>query len=599
MLGNPPFAWRLLAERYGIAHASIAGMLKLIERLGGAESVAEIARLRAENEQLRADVEQRAGERAELFAAKGAKEREVEHLVREKTELLAANKEQAQEIARLKHSVDRLARRLFGSSSEKIDPNQLNLVFPDAEAAAAEAAKVPTPAAGSDKTPDSDVATPEDRRRERKKGAHGRKPFPSTVLRKRVDILVPEKDRRCECCGDEKQRIGFEVTERMGYDPACFHVVEEAREKLACMTGCDGSVVTAPLPPHPIAGGRPTAGVLGYFVTSKFADHLPLHRLEAITARHGIEIARSTMCDWLLKGADLLFPIYSEMRKSALRAAVLQVDDTGVRLKAPGKGKTKSAALWAYSGECGDVVFDFTLDRKKEGPLAFTAGFGGKYLQGDAYSGYQSVCKALNVLEVGCWSHGRRGFYDAVKTSPEPAAWALATIGGLYRIEDAATEKKLVDGARAAYRLEHAKPLLDDFFRWADEQAKVAFPASPLGEALTYVRNQREELLRYVEDGRISIDNNRSERNLRLVAVGRKNWLFCGSKGAGRAAAIYYSFVVSCRELKIEPFFYLRDIFDRVSTHPARLIAELTPRGWLAARPTTTPPVPDAPSPRS
>jgi hypothetical protein len=244
--------------------------------------------------------------------------------------------------------------------------------------------------------------------------------------------------------------------------------------------------------------------------------------------------------------------------------------------------------LWAYSGELGDVVFDFTLDRKKEGPLGFLTDpktpFTGHYLQGDAYSGYMAICKKLEALEVGCWSHGRRGFFDARKTSPEPAAWALATIGGLYKIEDEATEKKLVDAARAAYRLEHAKPLLDDFFRWAEAQAKVAFPASPLGEALTYVRNQRETLLRYVEDGRISIDNNRSERNLRLVAVGRKNWLFCGSEGAGRCAAIFYSFVVSCRELKIEPYFYLRDVFDRVSTHPARLIAELTPQGWLAAQ---------------
>jgi len=280
------------------------------------------------------------------------------------------------------------------------------------------------------------------------------------------------------------------------------------------------------------------------------------------------------------------------------RARVVQTDDTHVRLQLPGKhGQTKKAALWAYSGEPGDVVFDFTLDRKKEGPLAFLtdpkAPFEGRYLQGDAYSGYQAICRTLKALEVGCWSHVRRGFYDARKTSPGPAAWALATIGGLYKIEDEATGKNLADGARAAYRLERAKPLLDDFFRWADEQAKGAFPASPLGEALTYVRNQRETLLRYVEDGRISIDNNRSERNLRLVAVGRKNWLFCGSQGAGRCAAIFYSFVVSCRELKIEPYFYLRDVFDRVSTHPGRLIAELTPRGWLAARPAEPASAPD------
>lgn len=523
----------------------------------------ERTRLRVENIQLRAGVDQ---------------------LAREKVELLAANKEKDQEIARLKHCVDQLSRRLFGCTSEKVDPNQLKLVFAAAEAAVAEAEKEPTPPAGSDKTPDGEVPTPEERRRDRKKGAHGRKPLSAGLPRRRVKIRVPESDRRCACCGEEKHKIGEEVTERMGYEPASFYVVEEVREKLGCQT-CDGSVVTAPLPPHPISGGRPTAGVLAYVATSKFADHLPLNRLEAITARHGVEIARSTMCDWLLKGAELLLPIYKEIKASVLRAPVVQTDDTCVRLQVEGNGgQTKKAALWVYCGERGDVAFDFTLDRKKEGPLAFLAGFKVPFLQGDAYAGYKTICEALGAREVGCWSHGRRGFYDARKTSPEPAAWALATIGGLYRVEAEATEKSLVGPARAMYRLEHAKPILDDFFRWANEQAKVARPASPLGEALTYVRNQRDTLLRYVEDGRLSIDNNRSERNLRLIAVGRKNWLFCGSEGAGRAAAVYYSFVVSCRELGIEPFVYLRDLFDRVSTHPARLISELTPRGWLAAR---------------
>lgn len=394
-----------------------------------------------------------------------------------------------------------------------------------------------------------------------------------------MPIPVPAEERQCPCCGKPKVKIGEETTERLSYEPASFHVLVEVREKLACDT-CEGTVVTAPVPPHPIASGRPTAGVLAFVATSKFADHLPLNRLEGISARHGIELSRSTMCDWLLKGADLLAPIYEAMKRGMLRSPVVQTDDTNVRLQVDGGGKTAKAALWVYNGERGEVVFDFTLDRKKDGPLAFLGGLTAKYLQGDAYTGYKAICQACGATGVGCWSHARRGFYDARKTSPEPAAWALATIGRLYQIEDEATEKNLVGAARTEYRSEHAKPLLEDFYRWADEQAKTARPKSPLGEALTYVKNQRETLLRYLEDGRIPIDNNRSERNLRLVAVGRKNWLFCGSEAAGRAAAIFYSFVVSCRELKIEPFVYLRDVFERVSTHPARLISELTPRGW-------------------
>jgi hypothetical protein len=364
------------------------------------------------------------------------------------------------------------------------------------------------------------------------------------------------------------------------------------RPKFSC-AHCAEGVVCAPLPPQVVEKGWAGTGLLAHLATSKYCDHLPLHRLEGIFARHGVEISRGTMCGWVDQIAYALRPIVAELATQIRASPVVQSDDTPIRVQDPAiKGKTKQGHLWVYRGGVGKglVVFEYRESRSGEGPRAFLEGYSG-YLQADAYSGYDRIFEDGRVLEVGCWAHARRKFFEALDPSPAEAAVALAAIRRLYELEE---EWRSLDATRRKeLRQERAAPIVKDFFAWLEKLADVV-PQSALGLAVNYTRKLEVALSRFLEDGLLGLDNNAVERAIRPVAVGRKNWLFAGSDaGAERGAAIY-SLVVSCKELGIDPFEYFRDVLDRVSTTPSSRIAELTPAGWLSASPagaprTTTP----------
>jgi hypothetical protein len=357
-------------------------------------------------------------------------------------------------------------------------------------------------------------------------------------------------------------------------------VREHVRVKYACRS-CEEGVVLGDLPPRPIEKGRPGPGLLAQVVTSKYGDHLPLHRQEGIFARHGVSIARSTMCDWIRDVASLLSPIVRRMRDEILSTNLVMTDDTPVRVQT-GLRKTKQAAIWAYlSPELREVVFDFTMSRARDGPERFLGDYRG-YLQADAYSGYDRIFARGEVTEVGCWAHARRKFYDSMETSPAEASAVLAGIRRLYAVEARAKEEGLGPDAVWSLRCRESLPILQAIREYLEMQKISALPQSPFGKAVTYALNQWEALVRYVGDGRLPIDNNAAERALRAVAIGRKNWLFAGSPAGGERAATLYSLVSSCRLAGIDPFFYLKDVITRVSTHPASRIDELTPRGWAA-----------------
>lgn len=477
----------------------------------------------------------------------------------------------------LEHRLDQLLRRLYGPRSEKIDPNQL-LLFdddpaePEAEPMVAE-------------TPPAPVAA--------KKG-HGRRRIPPDLPRVRIEHDVPEAQKICACCGESLSAIGEETSEQLDYEPASLFVCVHARKKYACKK-CQDDVITADKPMQPIEKGLPGPGLLAHVATSKYADHQPLYRLEGILARHGAQISRKTMCDWMAKVADLLQPITMRMRELVLQSKAIHTDDTPVPVQDPDSPKkTKTGRLWTYLGDAEHpyTLFDFTPTRSREGPEEWLDGYRG-YLQADAFSGYDAMFKIGKVTEVACWAHARRKFFEAKSTDAPRAHQMLALVGQLYDVEREA--KELDDDRRASLRQEKSAPILNQIGTWLDDNARSALPKSPIGQAIAYARSNWQALVRYLDAGYLAIDNNASERAIKNVVIGRKNWIFCGSDEGGRTAATIYSITVTCKRLgtdsrlqaggkRVDPFRYLRDVLAAVSTHPAKDIDELLPDRWAATQ---------------
>ena len=474
----------------------------------------------------------------------------------------------------LRSRLEELLRARYGPKA-RIDPNQLQIPFVELiDIVLEERADEPLPAAHD--VPDDETAPPAPRKR----GAHGRKPLPKNIPRLRVEHHPAETT--CALCQREMQKLGEEVTEELDWQPASLFVTEHVRPKYAC-SHCQEGVVIAPLPPRPIEKGRPGPGLLANVLVSKYADHLPLHRQEGIFARHGIELSRSTLCDWVRDCAELFWPIVKELKKSVLDSLVLHADDTGVLCQENSKGgKKRPAHLWAWVGEKREVVYDFTLTKEEQEPKRFLGEWEG-YLQCDAGSSFHAIFASPKVIEVGCWAHARRRFLDALPGDTARASALLGQVQALYKIESDAKTAGLDHPARRELRQRESKPILERIRDEVERAGRDVLPRSALGEALGYVRNQWQALNRYIDDGRLAIDNNAAERALRTIAVGRSNWLFTGSPAGGKRAATIYSLIGTCKLSGIEPFAYLRDVLDRLPTHPASRIAELTPRGWMAA----------------
>ena len=492
--------------------------------------------------------------------------------------LLTDMHDKDREILDLRCQLEALKRRVFGRRSETVDPNQLAL-FEDLTARL-EAAEAENPAEqATDERPKA--------KRNGKKNGHGRKPLPADLPRERIEIPPKDEDRICPCCNKAMSVIGEEVTEELDYVPASFVVRALVRPKYACKA-CQEGVVIADLPPRPIEKGRPGSGLLAHVLTSKYGDHLPLHRLEGIFRRHGIDIARSTMCDWVGAMAFHLAPIVRQMRREVLTSKMVHTDDTSVPVQDRSRTTTRKASLWVYLGDNATAVYDYTTGRSRAGPVTFFGDYAG-YIQADAYAGYDELFKPSaddkpRPIEVGCWAHARRKFYDARLDDRRRCNEMLALIGRLYDVERDAKEKEPDADARCGLRRQRSVPVLDQIRSRLEAWSVETLPRGPVGKAVAYARGQWEALTRYVTDGDLAIDNNPAERALRTVVIGRKNWLFAGSDAGGRRAAIMYSLIASCKLCEIDPFAYLRDVIDRVSTHPARRIAELTPAGWKAAK---------------
>jgi transposase len=471
---------------------------------------------------------------------------------------------QQREIELLKQKLDQLCRRMFGSKSEKVDPRQLSLLLGSLGVAV--------------EKPLEDDACEIPRVVRTRRPSGGRRPLPKNLPRRRTVIDPPEEEKVCGGCGKAKVLIGSKLTEKLDYVPASFWIEETERRCFACPE-CQEGVVAGDSPVQAVEKGLAAAGLLAQVVVAKYADHLPLNRQERIYARHGVDLSRSTLCDFVAEAAKALEPIRAELKRQVLSSDYIQTDDTSVTVLAETRGTFKGR-VWTYLDPLAkQVVFDATPTHERDGPEAFLGGFRG-HLQADAYAGYDALFRSGRIVEVACWAHARRRFVEALPSDAR-AATIVSLIQRLYEVERDA--KGLDPGARQALRRDRSAPLLDELDQERKRLGTEVLPKSALGEALGYLNNQWDALQRFLEDGRLRVDNNGAEYQLRAVAVGRKNWMFAGSMNGAHRAALLYSLVQSCRLVGIDPFAYLRDVLIRVATHPQSRIAELTPKGWAAA----------------
>jgi hypothetical protein len=348
---------------------------------------------------------------------------------------------------------------------------------------------------------------------------------------------------------------------------------------------CHDGVASPPVPPKPTPGGMAGPGLVAFVIVSKFADHLPLYRLEDILTRHGVFLSRSTLCDWVRDAAVVLEPLAALQKSLVLQSPVIWTDDTPVTVLGGDEPGSSTGRFWVYIGDDGHPysVYDFSASRCRDGPAAFLSDYRG-FLQADAYGGYDGIFLDSDgaVVEVACWAHARRKFYDARSNAPREANEILEWVRQLYDIEDRARGATAED--RLALRERESVPILDRIGARLDELSGRVLPKSALGKAVTYARNQWAALRRYTSDGRLTIDNNVSERTLRLQALGRKNWQFLGSAEAGPRAAVLFTILAGAKRHHLEPWAYLRDVLLRLSAGETDL-ESLLPDRWAASHP--------------
>lgn len=486
------------------------------------------------------------------------------------------------DVERLEHQLGLLRRRYFGRKSEKLDPRQLLLFLSNSGAAGTEPVESGAEPESQPQPEPAPELKPEMGNPRRKRGSRGLKSLPPELPRERVEHEIKAADRICPCCQAEKTKISEEVSEQLEYRPASLLVLQHVRSIYACKR-CQEGVVVADKPSQPIEKGLPGPGLLAQVCVSKFADHLPLYRQERIFERFGVELSRSTLCGWVRETAKLVTPLWRAMLADVLRGAVIQADETKIPVQDPGQGKVHNGWMWVYLGDGAHkhVVFDYTRTRNRDGPAERLGGYKG-YLQCDGCSVYDAFCGEGLATRVGCMAHVRRKIYEARPSSPIRADRLLKLISELYQIE---SEGRLLTPTEIrGFRRAKSRPILDSLRAELDEAAGSMWPKNPLREAIGYALGQWPHLVRYLEDGRLSIDNNGAERALRGLAIGRKNWQFVGHDQAGDYAAIHFSLIESCKRNGVEPFSYLSDLFARIPSHPVSRVLELAPANWQASR---------------
>ena len=478
-------------------------------------------------------------------------------------------------IAEMRSTIDKqqahihyLVRMTFGRRSERLEGPTLfdGLGDPEPE----------PPAAPPEPSTEKIVVT--------KRRHHGRRARPADLPRQREVLDITEAEKACPCCGQVRVCIGADVSERLDYRPASLFIHALERPTYICrrceQQGENIQAVQAPLPPAPIPRGTIGAGLLSHVIVSKWIDHLPLYRQESILARLGWEVSRSTLCDQTMACARLLTPLYELMCRRVRASFALHTDDTPIRLLHP----RRTAYAWTYVGDQANpyTVFDLSPGHDHAFPEKFLAGYRG-FMHADGYTGYNPLY-AAGAIHVGCWMHVRRNFFEAKDSDPARALEAIARIRLLYAVETAAKEKHLAGAELAAYRQEQARPLLQAFADWLAKEVPRALPKSKIGEALVYASNQWTTLVRYVEDGRLTIDNSPAEQVIRPLALGRRNWLQIAGDGGLKSAAVLLSVAATAKRHRLNPWVYIKDLLTTSAARkPDADFSDLLPDAWLQA----------------
>jgi transposase len=502
----------------------------------------------------------------------------IQRLRTEAAEQLESQRQRLE--AEKKAAIEAILRRFYAPKCERFDPRQLLLFGQRIDAVGEEQGAI----AGEFDTGPEPITPSGNRKKKRHK--HGRTPLPDHLPRIEIEHDLADDEKKCPCCGELRLRIGQEESEQLEYLPASFKVLKHIRYKYACQR-CEREaenpqITTAAKPRQPIAKGLPGPGLLAYVITSKWADHLPLYRLEQVFSRLQVHIPRTTMCGWLAAVGELARPLVELMTRQILLSRAIHTDETRVPIQSPGEIRCRNGRIWTYIGDRDHayIVYDYTPDRTRAGPANWLRNYQG-YLQADAYGGYDGIYSGGQVKEVACWAHARRKFFEAKETDARRAAQMLTFVRELYAIENEA--KELNDVERLALRQAQSVPALGRIKAWLDEESQVVLPRSEMGLAIQYALNQWNALVVYTTEGYLNIDNNAAERALKRVAIGRKNWLFAGNDTAGGTAARLYSLVASAERHGLDPQRYLTSVLARLPITPESQLDQLLPDVWKRA----------------
>ena len=519
-----------------------------------------------DREALRALVQSLVEERDQYRQQAAEQQRRAEEQSRHTTQLQT-------ELLRLQVELERYKRWYYGPRTERLrtagELAQLLLQFGE------ELDQKPLPVEGREQ-----LAEPAERGVRRRKGRRDLARFENLPVTTQVYELSAA-ERACPGCGQTRKEIGAEESWQVEYVPGHFERLQHVRKKYACpqceKEGDSPQITAAGKPEQAIDKGLAGPGLLAYIVTSKFNEYTPLYRLEDVFARQGFEISRGTQSVWCRDVADVAAPLYELMTDNVRRSHVVATDDTILPLLQ--KGKTAKARMWVYIGDAAQPynVFDFTLDRSRDGPLRFLKKYD-QVLVADAYGGYNGVVTGNQITRAGCWAHLRRRFIEAEKAAPEIAREAVEHVRALYHVERQA--EKMTTEERLALRQKESVPLLAELRRRLLAWKEQLLPRHPMAEAIQYALSQWKELTVYGTDGAIPIDNNVSEREMKRVVLTRKNSLFVGNEHGGRTAAILASLTSTCRRHEIDPQLYLTQLLVNLPGLPSSQLPAWLPDQW-------------------
>ena len=466
------------------------------------------------------------------------------------------------EIRAMMEHIRLMRAQLYGRKSEKIVPPTGYKIVPLFD--------MPEPEE-HDEAPVEEVRVHAHTRKKR-----GRKPLPEELPRVEVVHDIDEKDKVCKC-GCELKKIGEETSEQLDIIPAKVQVIRHIRPKYACPV-CEGveddgpTVKIASVPPAIIPKSIVSPGLLAHILTGKFIDHTPFYRQEKQFLRLGIDISRGSMCRWAMRAAAACQPLINLLQDEILDGFLIQMDETRLQvLKEPGRDPTTQSYMWVFrrgAQERPVLIYKYHPTRAGEVAREFLRGFAGT-VQTDGYIGYDFLDKEKSIRHIGCWAHARRKFTDVTKIlgknrKPGAADKALGYIRNLYRLERRARQEGYGPDQILAMRQAEARPILDEFKAWLRKKLVQTPPKGLLGKAIAYTLNQWHRLVGYIEDGRLPIDNNMAENSIRPFVVGRKNWLFAGTPEGAEASAMLYSLIETAKANKVEPYAYLRYIFEKL-----------------------------------